>query len=62
MRLSLSFRFDGGRIAEFDNVTRLEVQDYVFNGQLGPEKALVVWDTAYELRLVSDIQMTVHSS
>jgi hypothetical protein len=61
MRLSLSFAFDDGRIVEVDTVRALVVQDYVFNGAMRPTKALVVNDTAYELRLVSDLRLSVHT-
>lgn len=62
MTVSISFQFDDGRIVERDRISSVTVQDYVFNGRLHPESALVVDGTAYELRLVSDIRMAVHRS
>lgn len=65
MRLAFSFAFDDGRIVEIDNVTEISVQDYVFNGKLHAEKALVIGPArgksmAYELALISDIRASVH--
>jgi hypothetical protein len=66
MRLSLSFAFDDGRIVEIDDLRDLSVQDYVFMGKLHAEKALVIGkhtgkSTAYELALISDVRIAVHT-
>ncbi len=66
MRLAFSFQFDDGRIVEIDDLRDLSVQDYVFNGKMHAEKALIIGkhtgkSTAFELALVSDIRATVHT-
>lgn len=62
MRLAFSFLLTDGahtRTFTYDRVETLTIQDYVFNGCMNAEKALVINGTAYELRLVSDIDATV---
>jgi hypothetical protein len=60
MRVEIRFNFGDDRLVEINDVRTLAVQDYVFNGQLRPESAMVINNTAYELRLIADIRMTVH--
>lgn len=65
MRVELTFMFSEStpfRLVRVDEVKDIGVQDYVFNGQLRPEKALVVNGTAWELRHISDIRLTVHTT
>lgn len=66
MRLHLVFTFGEDplhtRSCEFESIESISVQDYVFNGALAAQSALVVKSgtkTAYELALVSDIELTV---
>jgi hypothetical protein len=72
MRVSLSFHFgsvETGQFVEFDSIVKIEIQDYVFNREMHAESALVVYSesmraqagTAYELDLVSDIRLSVHT-
>lgn len=68
MRLHLVFTFVGDdplhtRTFEYERIDSIGVQDYVFNGKMAAESALVVKDwfgsTAYELAKVCDIVITV---
>lgn len=57
----LRFELDGIPHA-FHAPKSITFQDYVFNGAMRPEKAIVVDGTAYELSLVAAITITVHKS